>query len=873
MIQKMRYKSPAIPRKILKLISLYHESHSIVEDFEETFAEILESEGSLKAKSWYWNNALKSVAGYLKLLVCWEFTMLKNHLKIAYRNFKRQKLFSFINIASLTVGFSCGILILIFIRYEFSYDKYHDDAQLIYRVVREHQGESTWYNSSEHPLAASLKQDFPEVLKATRVKKNDEVGVVEHNSKRFYEEGIYFVDQDFLEIFTFPLLSGNMSTTLEEPFSVLITQKMAVKYFGEEEPLGKVIQINEWYSEKRQNYVIKGILKNIPENSHFRFDFLVSYNSLYFLKKGGRDSVETWSYFEPKTYIKLAPFTNPMNLEGKFPAFLRKYKGEESTTEKIHLQPLTDIHLGGNLRFELEDNSDMRSIYMFSAIAFFIMLIACLNYVNLSVARSTKRAIEVGVRKVVGANKTQLVKQFLLESVAASIIALLISFILVELVWPSFNSLIGREPISNPFQSLDMVLVFIGIAVIIGFLSGSYPAFFISSFQPIQIIKRTLKLGSNSSSFFRNSLVVAQFVISIILIVCTFVIHNQLSYIRDRNLGFDKEQVITIYTLDGSLKKNPEPLKEELLRTPNILGVSASLDLPTTIRRTTSLEWIARGEECISEFYFTFVDSDYFNVYDMEIVRGRNFSEDFPTDKEKAVVINETALRNLGWENPIGRRLKSNGVEWTVIGVVKDFNFKSLRSKIEPVIFTTLNADRRLDYFSIKVSPIDIPSTIGFIRDKWERFSPEFPFQSTFLDERIERVYRAEQRLGKSFSIFTIIALMIAGMGLIGLASFISEQKRKEISLRKILGADFRSIIFLLSNVYLKCIAVAIVIAWPVGYIVMNRWLSNFAYRTSIRIEIFILSGLLVLIFALMTVSYQSIKAAIANPVDSLHYE
>jgi putative ABC transport system permease protein len=873
MIDKNRIKSPGLAKRLLKLMSVYCENHSIIEDFEETFSEIVRSEGKIRAICWYWSNALKSIAGYLKLTMSCRFTMLKNHLKIAYRNFMRQKLFSFINIASLTVGLTCGILILLFIRYEFSYDTYHKDAPYIYRVVREHRGESAWYNSSEHPLAASLKKDFPEVTKATRVKKNDEVGVVEFHSKRFYEEGIYFVDQDFLEIFTFPLLSGDITTALEKPFSVLITQEMAEKYFDDEDPLGKVIQINEWYSEQKQNYEIKGILKNIPENSHFTFDFLVSYSSMYFLKRGGRDSVETWSYFEPKTYVTLASFTNPEDLERKFPVFLKKYKGEESITEKMHLQPLTHIHLGGNLRFELESNSDMKTIYIFSAIALFIVLIACLNYVNLSVARSAKRAVEVGVRKVVGANKNQLVRQFLAESMALSMLALLISFVLVDLVWKSFGSLIGRELLGNPFRNLDMILIFLGIALVVGFLSGSYPAILISSFQPIQIIKGTLRIGSKSTTLFRNSLVVVQFVVSIVLIVCTFMIHKQLNYIKNRNLGFDRDQIITLFTLDGNLKENPEPFKKELLAYPNISGVACSLDLPTTIRRTTSLEWIANGEERKSEFYFTFVDYDFFNVYDMEIIKGRGFSEDFPTDKIQAVVINETASKNFGWEDPIGQQLKSHGIEWSVIGVAKDFHFKSLHSEIEPMIFTTLDINRRLDYFSVKVSPVDLQSSISFIQGKWEEFSPEFPFQYSFLDEKIGRVYKAEQRLGKSFNIFTIIGLLIASMGLIGLASFISEQKRKEISVRKILGADFRSIVFLLASEYLRCIAVATVIAWPVGYLVMNRWLKNFAYRTSFGIETFILSGILVIIFALVTVSYQSIKAAVANPVDSLRYE
>ena len=802
----------------------------------------------------------------------WMFMMFKNYLKIALRNIKWHKSYSFINIAGLAVGLSCCILILLYIRYELSYDKYHSDSRYIYRVVREYQGEPNWYNSSEHPLAASLKEDFPEVIKATRVKKNDEVGVVEYNSKRFNEEGIYFVDQDFLEIFTFPLVSGDIHTALKEPFSVILTQEMAEKYFGNEEPVSKTLRIKEWYAERKYDYKIKGVLKNIPENSHFTFDFLVSYNTLYTLKRGGRDSVETWSYYEPKTYVKLESHANPINLEGKFPAFLRKYKGEDSSSEKLHLQPLVDIHLGGNLRYELETNSNMRYIYLFSAIAFFIMLIACLNYINLSIARSAKRAIEVGMRKVVGANKVQLVRQFLGESMVFSILALMISFLLVGLVLPAFGYLIERNLTLNLFQDLDMLLVFLGIAIFIGLLSGSYPAFFISSFHPIQIIKGTLRIGSKSSAVFRNSLVVVQFVVSIVLIVCTFVIHNQVSFIRNRNLGFDKEQMITVYTMDRNLKRNSESLKRELLKNPEILGVSASLDLPATIRRTSTIEWEEQGERRKLGLNYTFVDYDFFSVYDIELAKGRTFSEDFSLDKEQAVVINETAARNLGWENPVGKRFQTQGREWTVIGVIKDFHFQSLHWEIAPLVFL-FHEGRGIDYFSIKVSPSNIPSTLGFIKEKWIKFSPEFPFQYTFLNERVDKIYKAEQKLGQSYNIFTLVALSIACLGLIGLASFISEQKRKEIGIRKVLGADFQSIIVLLARDFVKCIAVAAVIAWPIGYFVMERWLQNFVYRTSIGIEIFILSGLLAFVIALTTVSYQSIKDALANPVDSLRYE
>jgi len=798
--------------------------------------------------------------------------MLKNYLKIALRNIKDQKGYSFINIVSLAIGLTCCMLILLYIRYEFSYDKYHEHAQHIYRAVREQQGSPVWYNSSEHPLAAALKEDFPEVVKATRVKRNDDYGAVEYNSKLFNEDSIYFADQDFLEIFSFPLVSGDRRSALTEPFCVLITQEMAEKYFGNEEPVGQILKIKEWYSDKKYGYKIKGVLKNIPRNSHFTFDFLLSYNTLYTLKRGGRDSVEKWSYYEPKTYIRLEPNANSADLEGKFPAFLRKYKGEESASEKLHLQPLTDIHLGGNLRFELETNNDMKNIFLFAAIAFFIMLIACLNYVNLSVARSTKRAVEVGMRKVVGAHKSQLVRQFLGESMAFSLLAFFISVLTVDLALPVFGSLIDRNLISSLFLDLHILFTFLGIAVLIGFLSGGYPAIIISSFHPIQILKGTLRIGSKSSAFFRNSLVVVQFVVSIILIICTFVIHNQLSYIRNRNLGFDKEQIVTVYTMDRNLKMNSEILKRELMNNPEIVKVSASLDLPSTIRRTSTARWVEQGEARELELNYTFVDFDFFNVYDIGIAEGRTFSEDFSLDKVQAVVINETAARDLGWKNPVGRQLTLQGIEWTVIGVAKDFHFHSLHREIDPLVFLFYEG-RGIDYFSIKVSPTDISKTIGLIEEKWKKFSPEFPFQYAFLDERIDRIYKAEQKLGQSFNIFTFIALSIACLGLIGLASFISEQKRKEISIRKILGADFQSIIVLLGREYMKCIAAAAVIAWPIGYFVMSRWLQNFAYRINLGVWTFVLSAALAMVLALLTVSYQSLKAAFANPADSLRYE
>jgi putative ABC transport system permease protein len=429
-----------------------------------------------------------------------------------------------------------------------------------------------------------------------------------------------------------------------------------------------------------------------------------------------------------------------------------------------------------------------------------------------------------------------------------------------------------RDLTLDLLNNLDLLFIFLSITFFMGLLSGSYPAFLVSSFQPAQIIKGNLKIGSKKSAVFRNSLVVVQFAISIILLIGTFVIHEQLHYIHNKNLGFDKEQIITVYTMDQNLKRNPESFKMELLKNPDILGVSASLDLPTTIRRSLSIEWIEQGRKRDSEMNFTFVDYDYFDVYDIKIEKGRTFSAEFPTDQKQAVVLNGTAAKDLGWDDPIGRKLLVQGREWTIIGVVDDFHYQSLHWKIDPLVFIFYKG-RGMDYFSIKISPDNIPGTLDAIEEQWKKFSPEFPFQFTFLDERIDRIYRAEERLGTSFNIFSFLTLAVACMGLFGLTSFLLEQKRKEISIRKILGADSKRIIFLLSKEYMKCLIIAVVVAWPIGYLVMNKWLQNFVYRTSIGIENFVLSGLLAFIFAFLTVSYHSMKAVANDPVDSLRYE
>lgn len=798
--------------------------------------------------------------------------MLRNYVTVIFRHIKAHKGYSFVSLASLAIGLSCSILIFLYVAYELSYDAYHGGAAQIFRVLREYKDGAAWINSSEHPLAASLKKDFPEVIKASRVKKIDEVGIVGFGPKRFYEERIYFVDQDFLDMFTFPLLSGEQASALKEPFSVLLTQDMAEKYFGRKEALGEVLRIKEWYSDQMFDYKVSGVLKNVPKNSHFAFDFLISYNTMYSLKRGGKNSVETWGYFEPKTYVKLAPGGDPESLEQKFPEFLKIHKGEDSESEKMHLQPLKSIHLGGNMRYELERNSDRRLVAIFSAIAAFILIIACLNYVNLSVARSAKRAVEVGVRKVVGAERSQLIRQFLGEAMITSILALLISLLAVSLALPAFRGLTERDLGLDLARNPALLLILLGLTLFAGLLSGSYPALLASSFQPIHIIKGTLKVGSKGSAAFRNSLVIIQFVVSIALLVSTFVVHNQLRFIRTRDLGFDQARIVTIYTMDAGLKRNPEPLKRDLLQNPDIQGVSASLDLPTTIRRSSTVEWAGQEGSKKASMNFTFVDDDFFDVYGVGMKTGRNFSSEFPSDKTQGVILNGAAARELGWDDPLGKRLSVQGRDWTVIGVTNDFNYQSLHWKIDPLVFVYFEG-RGMDYLSIKIRPENVSRTLAFIEEKWKAFSPAFPFQGSFLDERIDRIYRSEQRLEKSFGVFTFLSLAIACLGLFGLVSFMLEQKRKEIGIRKVLGADSRTIVFLLAKEYMKCLALAAVAAWPIGYFIMRNWLQNFAYRTRMGVGIFILSGLVALILTLLTVGYQSVKSAAASPADSIRYE
>jgi len=789
-----------------------------------------------------------------------ETAMFQNYLKSALRNIKRQKGYSLITLAGLIIGITCFVLISLYVRYEFSYDRFHKNAKNIYRVLvdtRETYMGKSQVTVTPGPLASAMQEEFPEVLKATKVE--SERVVMEYGERRFAENRIYYVDPAFLEIFSFPLIAGDPERALAKPNCLLVSKDMAEKYFGQENPVGQTIHVDE------KDYQITGVLDNIPGNTHFRFDFLASFSSLGEFQ--GQDRVYSWNRWSYRTYVLLHGQADPIILENKLDDLLKKNYREDAT-QTLRLQSVADIHFYTRANFEIEPTADIRNVYLLSAIGFFILLIACFNYMNLSTARATTRAKEIGMRKVIGANRMQLIRQFLGESILFSLIALLISVLLVKLLLPAFRIFIDRKLETGFIHNGTLMLTLLGLVLFIGFISGSYPSLVLSSFQPTAVLKGTQVRSSRSSSLFRNSLVVSQFAISAALIFCTIVVFNQLHFMRNKELGFVKDYVVTV----PNPARGDETLKNELSQSAHILDVASSDYLPHNISGASFGEWDGHNPEERLIVYRNRVDANFLSFYNIPVVRGRGFAEEYSDKEGEAYILNEAAVKAIGWDDPIGKRFGFSGEDekGVVVGVVKDFHFAPLHLNIEPLALTP-NSER-IDWLSIKISPQNIPETLAFIERTWKGHSPQEDFSYTFLDDRLDRMYRTEQKLGKTFSIYTFIALFVACLGLFGLASFTTAQRTKEIGIRKVLGATEWNITLLTTKKIIALVLMANAIAWPVAYFAMQNWLQNFAYRVDVGVWIFALSATLSLAIALLTVSYQ-IKAAVANPVDSLRYE
>ncbi|MFC1492925.1 ABC transporter permease [candidate division KSB1 bacterium] len=797
--------------------------------------------------------------------------MFKNYLKIAFRNILRYKGYSFINITGLAVGMTASILIFLYVQYELSYDKYHENADNIYRIVNQIPG-SNYMGTDKYVwtsalLAPAMKHDLSGVLKAARIDEAMMGASLNYEEKCFSSDKFYFTDPDFLEMFSFPLIKGDPESALNAPFSLLLSEEMAAKFFQGDDPMGRVLRLNN-----QHDFTITGILKNVPDNSHFRFDFLASFNTIIAIED--ERNWNRWGSRNYATYVQLNEEVNIKEFNVNLHQFRQNYM--EGSRALYVMEPLTGIHLNGNLPGELEVNSSIVYIYSLTAVAFLIIVIACCNYLNLSTARAVKRSKEVGMRKVIGASRRQLIKQFLGESVLFSLIAFAFSIILVYLLLPFFNSMIDRNLEFNVFNDAAIIVGLPVLIVILGLISGFYPALFLSSFKPVNLFKGGNNRGSKMSAAFRNSVVVFQFAVSLALIISSVFIFKQLDFIRNKELGFDKDHIITIKVnnKNKNFTDRFDEFKNELKTDPYILEVSSSYWLPTEVRSADMAYWEGQNAGESFSIHSLRAGYDLIELYDIELLDGRDFSREYGTDQRQSYIINETAAELMGMTDPVGKRFgfqwKDNG-NGRIIGLIKDFHCNTMYLSIRPLVVSL--EPKQMSHISIKVRPENMESTIAFIEEKWKAFTQGFAFEYSFVDEIFQQMYMADMKMGKAFNYFTFIALFLACLGLLGLVSYTAESKTKEIGIRKTLGASIRDILGLIVNDFLKWILIASFIAAPLAYYVMSDWLKKFAYRIDITADVFVYSILIAVAATIITVGYRSIRSALANPVDSLRYE
>ncbi len=807
--------------------------------------------------------------------------MFKNYLHIALRNMKKYKAFSFINIIGLAVGTACCILIFLYVKDELSYDKFNLKADQTYRIYlqgRIHNSELSTATSPA-PMGTAMLNNIPEVENYTRVR-NFGFPVMRYKDKAFSEEKFYWADSTFFQVFTVQFIEGNPNTALTKPKSVVITKAMAKKYFGNEDPMGKILN-----ADHRRDYMVTGVVKGFPRNSHFHFDFIASLSTY-------EDSKNPfWLSNNYYTYIVLHKGADLHKVFNEMKDMVKNFVGPqikaaagvsleqfESTGNKYgyNLQPLTSIHLHSHLDYEIEPNSDISYVYIFSAIAIAILLIASINFMNLSTARSERRAKEVGIRKALGSNRPQLIRQFIAESILMSILSVFIAIGIVELLVPLFNDLSGKQMNLNLLNNISSVPVLLGFGLVVGIMAGVYPAFYLSSFDPAHILKSDTRKGSRKS-LLRSGLVIFQFAVSIILFIGTFIIHDQLSYIQNKNLGFNKEQIVVINKTDD-IGKQIESFKLELANNPKVVSVSNTTAIPGKQGGDSAYKLEGSSANKSLDLRVMVCDYNFFKTYGINMAEGRFFSREHPSDT-MAVVINQATAKNLGVANPIGMNLVQLGrtadqsIKYKIIGVVKDFNYESLHQKIRPMVIHLFRNGNFGRFVSVRITAGDYQSTITSLEKTWKKFADDQAFEYNFFDQDWEHLYFAEQRTSKVSIVFSVLAIFIACLGLLGLVAFITEQRTKEIGIRKVLGASVSEIFMLLSKEFTKWVLIANIIAWPLAYYTMNNWLSNFAYRVSITPLVFLYSGIISLIIAIGTVSTHAIKAARSNPVKSLRYE
>ena len=795
--------------------------------------------------------------------------MIKSYLTIAWRNLVRNKAYTFLNIGGLSVGMACTILILLWVQDELSYDKFNTSASQIYRLTDNVAG--TKAAVSPVPMAPALKQRLPAIKDFTRLEALHSIVTI--GNKKFDEKNIYFADPNFLQVFSYPLVQGSKATALSRPDGAVISVAVSKKYFGDENAIGRTLYVDD--DIKGHNFTVTGVMQNVPHNSHLHFDILLPFTIYEHSTNYSYNNPQEWGNYDAYTYLLL---------DGKFDAQKDAIASLEKQITAIHtandpthtqttftLQPLADIHLHSNLLLDVDGQGSSQSVNIFSMVALFILLIACVNFMNLSTAIAGQRAKEVGLRKTVGAVRTQLIIQFLCESLLLTLISLIIGIGIARLLLPLFNNLSAKNISVNLFD-LKITGGLLSIAVLVGLLSGSYPAFFLSSFKPVKVLKGIQVLGGKKS-YLRNGLVVLQFSISVILMVSTLVVNNQLKFIRNRDMGFNKENLLYLQMPQiGDLQHNYGALKATLGENASIADYTLLEHLPTDLTTgTTDVKWDGKDPNKQIVFPHIGADGNFIKTFGMHLVAGRSFDDNNKSDAAN-YILNETAVKTTGMSisSAVGKLITMNGNKGQVIGVVKDFNFKPVQQLIEPLI---LRYTKQGGFVVMRTKPANMQQNIANLKAVFQKIYPDYPFSYGFVDQDLSRLYLGEQRMGELFNIFSVVSIIVSCLGLFGLATFAAQRRIKEIGVRRVLGASASGIVALLAKDFVKLVAAALIVAFPLAWWVMNKWLDNYVYRIHISWWMFAAAGMLALVIAFITVSSQAIKAALMNPVKSLKME
>jgi len=812
--------------------------------------------------------------------------MLYNYLKIAFRNLTRYKSFSLINIIGLSIGLTASLLIALWVFDELSYDKFHEKSDQIYRVERHINWDGKTFDVpvTGAIYAETIKKDIPEVIDFSRIY-NIELSLWNHMESS-QEEEVFFVDKGFLNVFTFPLERGDPSTALAEPFTVVLTKKAAIAYFGEEYPIDKNLEI-EW-GDERKKFRVTGIIDNVPSQSHFHFDVLASFETLEELLP---DRLDTWVSNYLYSYVLLHPETDMESVNQKLRAIVEEYispaytafLGDDASIDNIHeiyviqLRPIEQIHLMAKLMWEIEPQGNLTSVYIFSIVAILILLMACFNFMNLSTALGSKRAREIGIRKTSGATRGQLIRQLLSESILIATISLVIALLIIELVLPGFNTFTGKELALSTFLKPQYLIVLLVVVFGTGVVAGMYPAIYLSHFNPMVVLRKTSEERGAKFSF-RQVLVIFQFSISILLIIGTITAYLQVNYFYNRPIGYNQDNLFVISTESNYVRNNLDSFKSSLYQNPRVKSVTTSGSIPAAENFSDQGFKSSEMEDVISSIYIG-VGYDFFKTYDMEFLAGRPFSKEFGTDTLNKYIVNEQLIKKIGIQNPeeaLGIEYGhfdsgSNFVKGEIIGVLKDFHFKPMDQEIEPITFV-LNEDW-MEYITIRYKTDDVSAFVNDMQNAWVSFFPNEAYDYFFLKDRYESLYIDETRMKNILLAFTMLAIFVGCLGLFGLAAFVAQQKSKEIGIRKIHGASIQNIMSLLTKQFTYWVLLANLIAWPFAFYLLDDWLANFHYRISMPYWVFIVSGLVALLLALITVSYKAYRAAAADPLDAIKYE